>query len=230
MKKVKTQIFLIHFAGGSCYSYRPITDYLSDLEITPLELPGRGNRLRELLVKDFDEAVLDLYTQIVNKIVSENFIIYGHSMGAYLALKISHLLEINHFRPLKLFVSGNPGPGIIQKKRYLLEDEDFIKELKQLEGIPEDVYQNQELWDLYMPILRSDFEISDKHDLTHYSKISAPIFAMMGDVEEGVNRITNWQDFTHSTFQYEIFKGGHFFINEHPKEIASIIANKELKN
>jgi hypothetical protein len=65
-------------------------------------------------------------------------LIYGHSMGAYLALRVTRMLEEAGHPPAYLIVSGNPGPGVPRKrpgKRYLLGKAAFIEELRTLGGV-----------------------------------------------------------------------------------------------
>jgi external thioesterase TEII len=45
----KPQLFLLHFAGGSCYSFQFMLPYLKDFNVLPIELPGRGRRIKESL-------------------------------------------------------------------------------------------------------------------------------------------------------------------------------------
>src|SRR5262249_8544650 len=108
----RPQLFLLHFAGGNCYSFQFIMPLLQRFEIIPLELPGRGRRMKESLLKDFDLAAQDIYHQLTGKLTSASFIIYGHSMGAYLALRVANMLEKAGKFPAFVIVSGNAGPGI----------------------------------------------------------------------------------------------------------------------
>jgi surfactin synthase thioesterase subunit len=197
---------------------------LKDFETIPLEIPGRGKRNREDLLKDFDLAAWDLYGQIVEKLESGDFLIYGHSMGAYLTLRVCGLLEKEKLFPACLVVSGNPGPGIgMEKRRYLLEKAEFIEELMKLGGVSPEVIENEELLDLLLPILRADFEVSERNNLKLEAPVRAPVFAIMGNEEEYVDEIGNWKNYTLSGFNKRILKGDHFFIFRHPQEIAQII-------
>lgn len=227
----KPKLFFFHFAGGNAYSFNFLCPYLETFELFPLELPGRGKRIDELLIKDFYLASLDLYNQVLKNVSNNNFVIYGHSLGAYLALSVAIMLENDNLKPFYLLVSGNPGPGIKDKLvRYNLEKELFIDELKKLKGIPEEIYENDEYFSFFEPILRADFEIVENQLLFVKDKINVPIYAMMGNEEENVDKINNWANFTKSKFNYKIFKGGHFFIHEYPKEIATIIKSCYEKN
>jgi len=219
----KPQLFLLHFAGGNRYSFQFLQPYLKDFETIPLEIPGRGKRNREDLLKDFDLVALDLYGQIVEKRSAATSSFTG-TMGAYLTLRVCGLLEKEKLFPACLVVSGNPGPGIgHEKRRYLLGKAEFIGELMKLGGVPPEVIENEELLDLLLPILRADFEVSERNNMKLESPVRAPVFAIMGNEEEYVDEIGNWKNYTLSGFNKRILKGDHFFIFKHPQEIAQII-------
>ncbi len=218
------QLFLLHFAGGNCYSYDFIKGSLKDFNLFVLELPGRGRRLNENLLKDFDLAAHDIYRQLTQKLNSSPFFIYGHSMGAYLALRVSKMLEKSGTSPAYIIVSGNAGPGIGDgKKRYLMNHEDFVGELRKLGGVPDELIENQELFKYFDPILRADFEITEKNELGNEPAVNVPLYAIMGSREEKVDEISNWGRFTRSRFNYEVLEGDHFFIYKHPERIAGLI-------
>jgi surfactin synthase thioesterase subunit len=218
---------MLHFAGGNRYSFQFINHLLKDFDVMPLELPGRGRRVGEELLKDFDLAAYDLYNQITRCISNAPIIIYGHSMGACLALRVCYLLEQINTNPCCLIVSGNPGPGIkSDKKRYSLGKNDFIEELKLLGGIPSEVIQNEELLNFFLPVLRADFEIvENSNERVSEVLVNAPIYALMGSKEENCEKIFNWRRFTRSSFESKILEGDHFFIRQHTHEIAQIIRN-----
>lgn len=221
----KPQLFLLHFAGGNCYSFDYIKPLLNNFEVECLELPGRGKRLGETLLRNFDLAVQDVYAQLIKKITNPVFLIYGHSMGAYLALKAGYMLQQQGRKPACLIVSGNIGPNEVQDKkcRYRMQHEEFIKELELLGGVPQDILNNTEYFGYFEPILRADFEVAEEHGLTGNIRVNAPIYAMMGSEEERVEEITNWGRFTNSWFKHEVLSGGHFFIHNHPERIAAAI-------
>ncbi|MCW3101568.1 MAG: Thioesterase [Bacteroidetes bacterium] len=223
----RTQVFFFHFAGGNSYSFQFLAPFLKNADLFPLELPGRGKRYNEQLLTDFDQAALDLYAQIKKLRSSSRYIIYGHSMGATLALTVAGMLEKDNDAPFHIIVSGNPGPGVREKKnRYLLNHEDFINELKVLGGMPEEVMANEELLNFFEPVLRADFELVEKYDANLNLKIRTPIFAMMGSDENESQRILNWKKHTVAGFDYAILEGGHFFIHNNAEKVAEVISAK----
>jgi external thioesterase TEII len=224
MDMQKPQLFLLHFAGGNCYSFQFLFPLLHEFEVIALELPGRGKRMTERLLTNFAAAAEDTYQQILKKRNAAPCLMYGHSMGAYLGLKVSEMLEKVLMPVDYLIVSGNPGPGIKDPKmRYRMEQNLFIEELKIMGGIPSLFFEDKELMDFFLPILRADFEIAEKNELKRDIVLNCPVFAMMGTEEEDGNKISNWANYTRSHFDYRLLKGGHFFINDHAYELAAAI-------
>jgi surfactin synthase thioesterase subunit len=226
----KPRLFLLHFAGGNSYSFQFLTPLLDGFDVIPVELPGRGRRIKEALLNDFDQAAIDIYGQINARLNDAGFMLYGHSMGAYLGLRVANLLENAGRAPDHLIVSGNAGPGLKKRKYiYSCEKEELIDELENLGGVPAEVLDNEELFGFFEPILRADFEIAERNDLALEPPVQAPIFAMMGSEEDNVGRISNWGRFTRAEFDHKILQGGHFFIQQHPREVADVIRNCYLR-
>ncbi len=221
---MKPQLFLIHYAGGNSYSFQFLTPFLKDFEVTAPELPGRGRRVAEPLLPEFEQAAADIYAIISKKLTTTDFIIYGHSLGAYLALRVSQMLEKNGRPPAYLLVSGNPGPGAVAiKNRHLMEPAAFISELKVLGGVPAEFLESEDLMEFFDPILRTDFKIAEQNGLENTTPVNVPLYALMGSEEEDVAKIDNWGRFTTSTFHKEILAGDHFFIQHHPQRLSEII-------
>lgn len=221
---MRPQLFVLHHAGGNSYSFKFLEPYLASFTVVCPELPGRGRRIREPLLSDFDLAAQDIYKQIIGKLDACPFFIYGHSMGGYLALRVCNLLERAGKLPGYIIVSGNAGPGLIfPRLRYLLTGAALKEELRRLGGVPDEVLDDEELFDFFEPILRADFEVAERHGLAWEPPMKAPIFAIMGDQEEKVLDIANWERFTLGGLTTEVVDGDHFFIHKHAERLAAII-------
>ena len=122
---------MLHFAGGSSYSYNFMAPHLKKLQTHFLELPGRGRRMTEKMADTINDAKNDILKQIQPKIIPNKSIIYGHSMGALLSLLVTSELEKRNTPPKQLIVTGNAGPGLPNKKRtFEAPREEFKSELK----------------------------------------------------------------------------------------------------
>lgn len=220
------QLLLLHYAGGNIYSFNFLKRYLEPyFEVVCIELPGRGRRMNETLLKEKEKAVDDQFNEIIkHRKKGVNFAVYGHSMGAILGLEVTRKLEENNDSPICLIATGNAGPGTYRKElRYNLDTPIFKEKLKELGGIPNEVYENKELFGFFEPILRADFEIVERDIDEEILSINCPIYCAMGSEEKYVAKISNWQNFTNKHFEYEIFEGNHFFINNHPERVAQFI-------
>ncbi|MDP2542686.1 thioesterase [Tenacibaculum discolor] len=235
------KVFLLHFAGGSSYSFDFLRPFLPNcFEFIPLELPGRGKRIGQALIKNKEIAVEDYVKQI--KLLHEGvpFIIFGHSMGADLGFYVTKKLEKSLLFPEYLFVSGNPGPKKetydsvkekSKKLRYKLSDDELKEELREIGGMPEEVLQDNDIFDFFKPIIRADFQVlEDDNTLSKNIVIKSPIYALMGEKEEHSSRIDNWKNYTYSSFNCSLFKGNHFFIYDHPESISVIIKEALTSN
>ncbi len=225
---MKKQLFLLHFAGGNSYSYNFLKSYLGhEYEFISLELPGRGKRFQEDLIRDKREAIDDYVSQIKMLRSNEPYVLYGHSMGATLGLSVTKIMEEAGDPPNYLVVSGNAGPGLkdeSRKNRHLLGDAEFKEVLIELGGIPDEVLDNDELYEFFAPIIRADFEVLEKDNFSEEgTTVSVPIYTIMGDREDTVGCIENWKQFTSEGHSTEIWAGNHFFIHNQGARLVKLL-------
>jgi external thioesterase TEII len=224
------QLFLLHFAGGNCYSYDFLLKKIkAKIDCYALELPGRGKRYHESIITNKEEAIQDYIFQIQQKRNGEPYILYGHSMGASLGFYVTQKMEEIKDPPELFIATGNPGPGIKYKKhnekqkRYQLNNLEFKDYLKELGGIPKEILMNEELFNFFSPIIRSDFQIIEENNTIPTERIATPIYALMGNQEEKVGEIHNWEKYTRTELYVEILEGNHFFIYNHQDKLIEII-------
>lgn len=224
-----TTLFLLPFAGGSIYSYRPFEEApVPGVQLHPLELPGRGRRVSEPLLSTMEEAVDDVTGQL-KAAADGNFALFGHSMGAILAY-LSTLKLAREGAPLpgRLFLSGHRAPTCPQRTRtkHDLPREELIEELRKLQGVPEPLLQDPEAMDFFEPVLRSDFRIIEHFCQPEPDPVPIPIHLFMGkedDITEPEK--LKWKYNTGDAFSITEFNGGHFFIYDYVISISEIISS-----
>lgn len=47
----------------------------------------------------------------------------------------------------------------------------------------------------------------------------------MGTEEKEAENISNWKNYTSGSFQKKLLQGNHFFIHNHPDELARVVRN-----
>ena len=103
---MKMKLLCIPYAGGSAFAYNFFNDYLTDLEVVPIELKGRGKRFKEVNYNTFTEAVDDIYDYVKEIIKDTKYMIFGHSMGSWLAYELYYkILEEGNTLPILMFFS-----------------------------------------------------------------------------------------------------------------------------
>jgi medium-chain acyl-[acyl-carrier-protein] hydrolase len=228
----KLKLFCIPYAGGSANYYRKWEKYSHDfLEIVPLELAGRGTRIKERCYENIYQATEDLLSQIKNQVTPESpFALYGHSMGGYLIYELYEKLcgyNIRH-----IFISGMKSPQIpiLTDRLHDYSTDNLISTLKKLGGTPPAVLENEDSINLFLPIVRSDFKMI--HEYTNNDinskKIHTPISILHGlDDDIQITELDGWEKIACKGLEFHFFEGDHFFLYENEENILSII-NKSL--
>jgi surfactin synthase thioesterase subunit len=221
MKKIN--LFCFPFAGGNKYSYRDYEKFMpSNIKLIPIESPGRGMRFSERLSCSIDEIVADYYDQIKDYL-QEPYAIYGHSMGALTGFLVTkRIIEENLNPPLHLFFSGRAGPSSKDKDeaKYLLPQKEFVAELKSLDGIPEGVLKDEDLMEIFEPILRADFQAIETYTYNSSQAIDIPISVAIGKEEKvSLQEAEAWQKESQHPLKIKQFPGKHFFIFQYPEHI-----------
>jgi medium-chain acyl-[acyl-carrier-protein] hydrolase len=110
--------------------------------------------------------------------------------------------------------------------KHHLPDDEFIDELKRLNGTPPDVFKTPELLELMLPILRNDFMLADGYVAAAPVKLPCPIVAFGGDADADVGRrdLEAWRELTAAAFRLHMLVGDHFFINSRQSELIGLVA------
>src|SRR5436305_4022919 len=153
------RLFCFPYAGGGAMIYRNWADYLpASIEVCPIQLPGRGNRLKEPAYTNLRNLVDELANSLA-PYLEKPFAFFGHSMGAKIVFELARELKRRHgLEPVHLFASGCRAPHIPYDKptTFDLPEDKFIEELRSLNGTPKEALENSELMQILTPILRAD--------------------------------------------------------------------------
>ena len=222
------RIFCIPFAGGNAYSYKDFKDHTADfVELVPLELPGRGRRFGEGLLTSLEKMADDLFAQVRGELQGP-YAFYGHSMGGRLGyLLVRRALAAGLPAPMHLFVSGCAAPSVVHhRQRYQLPRDEFIAMLHSMDCPPQ-VLHNEELMEVFEPVLRADFEANDTFEYHELAPFDLPITVMIGTEEETSREdALKWQQVTAQKIVIVEFSGGHFFIFDHLPELGRIVSQR----
>jgi medium-chain acyl-[acyl-carrier-protein] hydrolase len=223
------RLFCFPYAGGSALVFRNWINFFdSQVEVYPVQLPGRGQRLRETPFTSMD-TLLDALQDAIFGYLDKPFIFFGHSMGATISFELAHKLSRERGREIAhLVVSGRQAPQIPDRYplTFDLPEPEFVKELRRLKGTPPEVLQNQELLTLLLPSIRSDFELIQTYRYRPKGPLSCGITAMVGTDDDDVpcEDIQAWQEQARGAFSLRLFPGDHFYLHSMEKTLLEAVA------
>lgn len=198
------------------------------VEVCAVQLPGRGTHLREPAFTKM-EPLLEAVTAGIADWLDKPFAFFGHSMGASISFELAHKLRAERgLLPAHLFVSGRSAPQVDKPEplMYDLPQPELIAKLRQLEGTPSEILENQELLALVLPLIRSDFEVIETYRYVAKPKLTCSITALGGIADKGVSPqdIQAWQEQSSTGFYMRMFPGNHFFLHSAEKEMLEVMA------
>jgi len=162
-------------------------------------------------------ALVEAIEHVIAPYLDQPFAFYGHSMGAAVAFELARALQ-RHGRPLPstLYVSGARAPKFRLNWTPPPEPDEnqFLEQLRILNGIPPEVLQNSDAMKLALPALRADTALYRNYVYTAGDPLPVPIFAYSGCADPNVTRehADAWREQTSAHFALREFEGGHFFI------------------
>ncbi|WP_367997061.1 thioesterase II family protein [Paenibacillus sp. MZ03-122A] len=147
------RLFCIPYAGGSASIYLGWRVPLADIaEVIPIELAGRGRRLKDPYYNSFDETVQEVCKTILSQVGSEPYALFGHSMGCMIVYEVIHrLLAKGSSTPVVTFLSGRSAPHRRKEREtpiHLLPDDEFRDVIMDLGGTPVTVFEHKEMYDI----------------------------------------------------------------------------------
>jgi medium-chain acyl-[acyl-carrier-protein] hydrolase len=232
--QAQSRLFCFHYAGGSATIFFNWAKALPEsIELIAVQLPGRGNRFKETFITDMKIAVEDL-SKIIPSLLDKPYMTFGHSLGSVLSFELVHELRRNNMNlPHTMILAGRGAPGTQRPRENLhdLSEQDFIKTLKEYNGIPDFVLNNQEMLDLFLPIIRADFTLLESYQYQTSIPLANTIIALAGkdDPKITIENVAKWSNHTSGNFTHHVLAGDHFFIKTSENKIFEIIKEADLK-
>lgn len=228
--QAKLRLFCFPYAGAGASIFRDWPEGLpAHIEVCPVQLPGRENRLSETPFVELSALIESMGPALV-PYMDKPFALWGHSMGALICFELARYLRRAYpdLSPVRLLVSGRRAPQLPASNPpvHHLPDTEFIDVLRGLHGTPEDVLKNDELTRMVLPILRTDFALCETYTYQPEKPLNYSISAFGGLHDDDAPRslIDGWRQQTTRSFKLRFFVGGHFFIQNERKSVLQAIA------
>lgn len=238
MRFLPIKLYCIPYAGASASVYLSWKKMLDPygIHIVPLELRGRGKRYDEKVYTTMNEAIQDIYDLLIfqQRNSSLPYALYGHSMGCTIVFELLHYLDrAKRPMPVHAFLSGRYPPHIVKssKQIYLLQEEEFVKEIRNMGGTADIIIDDPTLRDIFFPIIKADYKILETYRYSPYEKkIPCPVTVVNGleDNYVSYDEALMWQSYC-DRISFKFLQGDHFFVRSNITEVANMIIDTLIK-
>lgn len=214
------------YAGGSATVFLKMKKHLdSSIELCLIEYPGRGFRMDEDLVFDYDKFISDMKNQIEKVLApDEPFMILGYSMGTLISLELIKSMKLN---PQHAFLCAYEPPERALNDLFDVSKGskmEFLKHLLVIGGITQDFFNDKEIQKMFLPQIIADYWVLNsfkKHSGKAYPIIENGT-VMYTTEDDPDNQIGCWRKHV-KNISFCQFLGDHFFINRDYLKMCDII-------
>jgi len=229
-----TDLVALPYAGAAGTAYRPWGEMLQpDLNLHALTLPGHGPRMAEPALTTIDTVVDDVLTQLALLGVGDDYVLFGHSMGALVAYETARRLDpsaaVGHdaagdlSMPRALVVSGLDAPvdacatqaPAAGPERHELPDDELVALLREYDGTPPELLERDVL-KFFLPTLRADLGVVDTYRHRSGAPLQVPVVCYRGmdDPRMSHQGAVGWEQLTTGEFRLRTFDGDHFYLHD----------------
>ncbi|MEQ4304376.1 alpha/beta fold hydrolase [Plantactinospora sp. B6F1] len=226
----RISLLCLPHAGGAASSYRAwLCDLTPHVDVLPIQLPGRENRMSVPFAESLDALIADL-TAVIARAELTDLALFGHSMGAVLATRLCTALEQSG-RPVRhLFVSGHFGTGPWPADARLsvsptATDEELLGSLAVLDPAAAPRYGHAELAAMILPILRADLRLLHGISLAGVT-VDAPVTALAGTDDPVVVDLAGWAGVSRTDHALYRLPGNHFYLASQGPELSRIVCHR----
>ncbi|ESO82877.1 hypothetical protein LOTGIDRAFT_184680 [Lottia gigantea] len=226
-RNATVRLFCFPWAGGgSNFNANWGSSINENIEVVAILLPGRESRFTEPPIRTMSEVVDVITKAIVSQYSAKPFAFFGHSMGALLSFEIAKVLKEKHnMQPVKMYVSGMSGPredkdkdtSKTQKRVCEATDKEFIEFLRGMGGTPDEILNNEEIMEVFLPVLRADYGMVDDHKFelppSPTPMLTCPV-DVFGGKQDSDRDYEAWRRITSGKVNVTMRDGGHFYLKE----------------
>lgn len=196
----------------------------NEIEVLPIQLPGREERIAEKPLTSIDDVVNSIIQAVVPVINGRKFVVFGHSMGGLIAYALTAKLEKEYDLSPELCVISASSINICTKKQRVSEmnDDELIQELSSYGGMDEQLLSLPDYLKMYLNIIRNDYKLIEDFGASEKVKVHSPLRLYYGTEDNLFDKedMKSWYGLTSSVVTERVFEGDHFFIKKHVEDIC----------
>ncbi|MCP9211496.1 thioesterase II family protein [Streptomyces sp. NEAU-Y11] len=201
-------------AGGSASFFREWADGLPEAEVLAVCYPGRAERIGEPLAEDLPMLARDI-AGALGEFADLPLTLFGHSMGAPIALETARALEASGVPVAHLFASGSRDAPLPEAAQEPDEEQVVVEELLSMGGTSHDMMDDALFRELVLPYVMGDARLYHGYRMPAQPLLRCPVTVVTGDRDENTDR-RPWTSLTTASVAQVTVPGGHFYLTEEP--------------
>lgn len=216
----RLRLVCLPFAGGGTGIFRTWPAAMGpDVDVLPIQLPGRERRLRDRPYTSMDALLADLVPAMAEVLQGQDWAVFGHSLGGAMAYELSVALARRGQAPRGLWVSARRAPGVPlpHPPLFALPDDRMVAEVERFYGALPDLFkQHPGLLSTFLPTLRADLTVLDTWRPTPGLHLRCPVTVLGGADDHAVpaDTMATWAAVTTGAFSQHQLPGGHFYVRD----------------
>lgn len=218
------RIFCFPFSGSGASAFSAWPDALDDIEICPVQFPGRENRLGHPHYGTYENLAADLVEPLA-PLLDRPFAFFAHCAGALPAYETTlKLAELGLPTPDCLFVSGQPAPHDASRDRMLTMTESELRAEVESFVRTRGMEPRPDMVDLGLMVLLRDHAAAAAYRRQEPVAVPSPIVVLhwRDDPDVGLGDLRGWRRYADSV-EFRVVDGGHYDFMNAPDELLKLL-------
>ena len=222
----RARLFCIPYSGCGASMYRSWPTSIGDVDVCPVQLPGRENRMREPAHTTYD-ALADALADALDPLLDRPYGLFGHCGSALAAYETAvRLVRTGRPTPTALFVSSEVAPQDGPYGRFLeMTEEELSRELHDLMRAMGS-QASPDMVAMLLEVLNIDVEANRRYHVPDPLRLSCPVFAIGWDADDGVRPelMKGWATCGDPT-TFPLLAGGHYAFLDAPDGLLDVLGD-----
>ncbi|MCX5380994.1 thioesterase II family protein [Streptomyces sp. NBC_00091] len=206
------------FCGGGTAAYRDWARAVpEDTDLALVCYPGREGRFAEDHAPTWDALVADA-ADAVRAAARTPYVLFGHSMGGWVAFEAAVRLERAGLGPRALVVSScnAPSGGVTERDQFPAgrdTDAQLLDWMRTAGLLPDYVLGDPDLTAMAVELMRADIRVRDDYRYVPGVRVQAPLQVLHGASDPVVDPAgaARWRELTTGAAEVTALPGGHFY-------------------
>jgi surfactin synthase thioesterase subunit len=180
--------------------------------------PGRERRITEPAAQTWTGLMGDALASV--RAIDRPYVLFGHSMGAWVAFEIAAAVERDGGQaPQAVVVSASNAPSQAARERLMSPratdtDEDLLGWMRRVGQLNELVLADPDLRSMALELFRADHRAIESYEFASGRTVRAPLQVLRGADDSQVRGEDDWPALASGGYSFDTLPGGHFYTPE----------------